>query len=188
MANIVNGTDLRFYKGGTAIGEATSCQMSFTMETRPVLTKDNVGSFTRVEAGQRSATGSFQGLIAYDTTNESVSDLFDSYKNGEKFLLRFTDDSNGHPYWEQRPTPIGDPGRGPSRPVPPAPSNAAERHHTAVGIAWRMDVHPALVERLRVMLELPAFMTDAEADAISRLLHLRTAPSPPATHTPQGHP
>ena len=95
---------------------------------------------------------------------------------------------NGHPYWEQRPAPMGDPGRGPSRPVPPAPSNAAERHHTAVGIAWRMDVHPALVERLRVMLELPAFMTDAEADAISRLLHLRTAPSPPATHTPPGHP
>lgn len=100
MANIVNGTDLRFYKAGTAIGEATSCQMSFTMETRSVLTKDNVGSFTRVEAGQRSATGSFQGLIAYDTTNESVSDLYDSYKNGEKFILRFTDDSNGHPYWE----------------------------------------------------------------------------------------
>jgi len=100
MASIVNGTDLRFYIGGTAIGEATSCQLSFTMETRSVLTKDNVGSFTRVEAGQRSATGQFAGLISYDTTNESVSDLFTAHTDGDKVIVRFTTDDNGTPYWE----------------------------------------------------------------------------------------
>ena len=77
---------------------------------------------------------------------------------------------NGHPYWEKRPTPMGDPGRGPSRPVPPAPSNAAERHHTAAGVAWRLDVRAGEAERLRVMLGLPVYTTDAEADAIARLV------------------
>ena len=86
---------------------------------------------------------------------------------------------NGHPYWEKRPVPMGDPGRGPSRPVPPAPSNAAERHHTAAGIAWRLDVRPAVVELARRILRLPTVMTDAEAAAISRLIR-GAAPS----HTP----
>jgi hypothetical protein len=95
---------------------------------------------------------------------------------------------NGQPYWERISKPMGDPGRGPSRPVPPAPSDAAERHHTAVGIAWRMDVRAAMVERLRVLLGLPVCMTDGEADALTRLLHPRTTPNPPATHTPPAHP
>jgi hypothetical protein len=95
---------------------------------------------------------------------------------------------NGHPYWEKRPVPMGDPGRGPSRPVPPAPSNAAERHHTAAGIAWRLDVRPAVVELARRILRLPTVMTDSEADALIRLLRPRTTPNPPATHTPPGHP
>jgi len=77
---------------------------------------------------------------------------------------------NGTAFWEQRPAPIGAVGRGPSPPVPPAPSNAAERHHTAAGIAWRLDVAPGEVERLRVMLGLPVHMTDIEADAISRII------------------
>jgi transposase-like protein len=77
---------------------------------------------------------------------------------------------NGTAFWEQRPgSPMGA-GRGPSRPVPVAPSNAAERHHTAVGIAWRMDVRAGEVERLRVMLGLPVCMTDGEADAIIRII------------------
>jgi hypothetical protein len=95
---------------------------------------------------------------------------------------------NGHPYWEKRPVPMGAVGRGPSPPVPPAPSDAAERHHTAVGIAWRLDVRAGEVERLRVLLGLPTMMTDGEADAITRLLNPRTAPSPRATHTPPAHP
>jgi hypothetical protein len=77
---------------------------------------------------------------------------------------------NGHPYWEKRPVPMGAVGRGPSPPVPPAPSNAAERHHTAAGIAWRLDVRAGEVERLRVLLGLPVYMTDGEADAIIRII------------------
>jgi len=77
---------------------------------------------------------------------------------------------NGHPYWEAVRAPIGAVQRGPSRPVPPAPSNVAERHHTAAGIAWRLDVRAGEVERLRVLLGLPVHMTDSEADAISRII------------------
>jgi transposase-like protein len=86
---------------------------------------------------------------------------------------------NGTAFWEERPAPIGNPSRGPSRPVPVAPSNAAERHHTAVGIAWRLDVRPAVVELARRVLRLPTVMTDAEAAAITRLIR-DAAPS----HTP----
>jgi len=100
MASIVNGTDLRFYIDGVAIGEATSCSLELSMETRSVLTKDNVGSYTRVEAGQRSASGSFEGLVSYDTTNESIVDLFTAYNAGTKLIVRFTDDTPTHPYWE----------------------------------------------------------------------------------------
>ena len=76
---------------------------------------------------------------------------------------------NGTAFWSEC-APIGDPARGPSPPVPPAPSNAAERHHTAAGLAWRLDVRAGEVERLRVMLGLPVYMTDSEADAIARLV------------------
>jgi hypothetical protein len=86
---------------------------------------------------------------------------------------------NGHPYWEKRPVPMGTVRRGPSPPVPPAPSDAAERHHTAAGIAWRLDVRGGEVERLRVMLGLPVYMTNGEADAIIRIIK-GAAPS----HTP----
>jgi hypothetical protein len=77
---------------------------------------------------------------------------------------------NGTAFWEERPAPIGAVRRGPSPPVPPAPSNAAERHHTAAGIAWRLDMRPAVVELARRILRLPTVMTDAEADAIGRLV------------------
>ena len=86
---------------------------------------------------------------------------------------------NGHPYWEAVRAPIGAVQRGPSRPVPPAPSNAAERHHTAAGIAWRLDVRPAVVELARRVLRLPTVMTDAEAQ---RLMATLTDAAP--SHTP----
>lgn len=100
MATIVNGTNLRFYLGGTAIGEATSCTMNLTREVRETLTKDNVGSWTSIEVGRKSGTMEAEGLVSYDTTNESVSDLFTAFDNGTYLVCRFTDDNNGNPYWE----------------------------------------------------------------------------------------
>lgn len=100
MATIVNGTDLRFYIGGTAIGEATSCTLSITRETRQTITKDNVAEWTSFEPGQKSATMTAEGLVSYDTTNEKVTDLFTALDNGTVLVCRFTDDTATHPYWE----------------------------------------------------------------------------------------
>jgi predicted secreted protein len=100
MASYVNGTDLRFYKDGVAIGEATSCSMDLSLETRETLTKDNVGSWVRNEAGRRSGTLQAEGLVSYDTTNESVSDLFTTFENGDVVIIRFTTGDAATPYWE----------------------------------------------------------------------------------------
>jgi hypothetical protein len=85
---------------------------------------------------------------------------------------------NGQPYWERVSKPMGDPARGPSRPVPPPPSDAAERHHTAAGIAWRLDVRAATAELARRALRLPTMMTDAEAH---RLMEALTGAAPSGT-------
>ena len=100
MANIVNGTNLRFYWEGDPIGEATSCTVNLSRETREVLTKDNVSSWTAYLAGRKSGTVDFEGLIAYDTTNTAVTDIFTAYDNGTSITMRFTDDTATHPYWE----------------------------------------------------------------------------------------
>lgn len=100
MATIVNGTNLRFYLGGTAIGEATSCTMDLTREVRETLTKDNVGSWTNIEVGRKSGTMTAEGLVAYDTANYGIDDLFTAFDNGTYLVCRFTDDTPTHPYWE----------------------------------------------------------------------------------------
>lgn len=100
MATIQNGTDLRIYLGGVAIGEATTCSLEFSMETRETLTKDNVGSYTSVEPGRRSATLSTDALISYNTTNKKVTDLVTAFNDGTTLLARYTTGDSGTPYWE----------------------------------------------------------------------------------------
>jgi len=100
MATIINGTNLRIYLGGVAIGEATSCSLDLSMETRETLTKDNVGSYTSVEPGRRSATLSTEGLVSYNTANKKVTDLVTAFNNGETMIARFTTGVATTPYWE----------------------------------------------------------------------------------------
>jgi predicted secreted protein len=100
MATIVNGTDLRFYWEGTAIGEATSCTVSLSRETRETLTKDNVQSWAAYEAGKKSGTFDFEGLISFDTTNTDVTDIFTAFNDGTSITMRFTTGDTGAPYWE----------------------------------------------------------------------------------------
>jgi hypothetical protein len=73
---------------------------------------------------------------------------------------------NGHPYWEKRCTPVGDPRRGPSAPVPPSPSDATERPWTAAGIASVLDRRPALVDLARRLYGFPVCMTEGEARVV----------------------
>ena len=100
MATVINGTNLRFYWEGVAIGEATSCTLNLTRETRETLTKDNVASWTQYQPGRKSGTCDFEGLISYDTTNTDVGDIFTAFDNGTSITMRFTDDTATHPYWE----------------------------------------------------------------------------------------
>lgn len=97
---IINGTLLRFYIGGTAVGEATSCSLTVTREMRAVLTKDNAGSAQRFLPGQLSATGQADGLFSYDTANYGVDDLFTAINSGTALTVRFTTDVTGDKYWE----------------------------------------------------------------------------------------
>lgn len=101
MANVVNGTNFRIYASGVAIGEATNCSMSLTVETRDTLTKDNVGSWTSSALGRRSGTLTSEGLIAFDTTNQGVDDLFTHYVSGTALEVRFrqTSSATAVPYW-----------------------------------------------------------------------------------------
>jgi len=98
---IVNGTDLRIYMNGVAIGHATTCSLDLTRETRETLTKDAPGGgWATAEVGRKSATLSTDGMFSYDTTNKKFSDLFTAFDNGTLLLLRFTTDENGDKYWQ----------------------------------------------------------------------------------------
>ena len=100
-SGIVNGTDLRIYMGGVAIGHATTCSLDMTRETRETLTKDAPGGgWATAEVGRKSATLSTDGMFSYDTTNKKFSDLFTAFDNGTLLLLRFTTDENGDTYWQ----------------------------------------------------------------------------------------
>ncbi len=97
---IVNGTKLRFYVGGVAVGHATSCSLQVSRTMRPILTKDSAGSYEQTAPGQLKATGSGQGLFSHDTANYGVDDLFTAINAGTLLLVRFTTDENGDKYWE----------------------------------------------------------------------------------------
>lgn len=98
---VVNGTDLRIYVGGTAIGRATTCSLSVSREQREILDKDSPGGgWLQYAPGRKSGTMSTDGFVAYDTANETVGDLFTFLDNGSALVLRFTTDEAGDNYWE----------------------------------------------------------------------------------------
>lgn len=76
---------------------------------------------------------------------------------------------NGTPFW-QEVRPMGDPRRGPTRPVMPAPSDAAERPWTAAGLASVLDKRPALVDLARRFYALPMLMTTEEVHDLAAAL------------------
>lgn len=99
---IINGTLLRIYKDGVAIGHAVTCSLDVSMATRETLTKDLPGAgWTTFEPGKKSGTLSTDGLVAFDTPNESVMDLFDALDNNEVLVIRFdTGGETGDPFWQ----------------------------------------------------------------------------------------
>lgn len=96
---IINGTLMRLFKGATAIGYATSCQMNITAAMREILTKDSdAGGFREVLKGQLSGTLSTEALYAGpgDTsTNVLFDDLFTDLIAGTVLTIKFTTDVVG---------------------------------------------------------------------------------------------
>lgn len=96
---IINGTLMRLFKGSTAIGYATSCQMNITAAMREILTKDSpAGGFREVLKGQLSGTLSTEALYAGpgDTsTNVAFDDLFVDLLAGTVLTIKFTTDVVG---------------------------------------------------------------------------------------------
>ena len=97
---VVNGTDLRIYKGGTAIGRATTCSLSITREMREILDTDNVGSWVTSAPGRKSATLSTDAFFTYDTSNVKPETLFTDLNNGTLITWRFTTDETGDKAWD----------------------------------------------------------------------------------------
>lgn len=97
---IVNGHYLRFFDGGTAIAKATSCTISFATEMRESAHKDTAGDgggWREVSPGQKSGTGSTEGLYAEDTN--SFATLYDKMINGTAVDLTFTTGESGDSIW-----------------------------------------------------------------------------------------
>ena len=97
---IVNGHYLRFFDGGVAIAKATSCTISFAAEARETAHKDTAGDgggWREVAPGQKSATGSTEGLYAEDTN--SFATLYGKFANGTELSLTFTTGESGDSVW-----------------------------------------------------------------------------------------
>lgn len=98
---IINGTAMRLYKDGTAIGAATSCSMTVTREIRETIHKDNPnGGWREVEVGRKQGTMTAENLYSLDSANVKPGTLFDALDNGTLLLMRFTTDVSGDDYYE----------------------------------------------------------------------------------------
>lgn len=93
---IVNGKYLRFYDNGVALAFATSCSISFSMSPREIAHKDTPGTgggWRAVLPGQKSGTGSTEGLYAED--NNAFATLYDKFIAGTACDLTFTTGESG---------------------------------------------------------------------------------------------
>tara|TARA_R110000822_G_scaffold35258_1_gene99489 strand:+ start:530 stop:946 length:417 start_codon:yes stop_codon:yes gene_type:complete len=73
---VFNGTNLllKFAAGASsavAIGHSTSCSLSLSNDLPEATTKDSAG-FQEVIAGVKSGEISFEGLVAYDDSNNAI--------------------------------------------------------------------------------------------------------------------
>lgn len=94
---VTNGRNMRFFDGGTALGFATDCTLSFSREMRELAHKDVTGSWVEKAPGAMSGTGSTSGL--YAESNNAAESLFTKMKDGTALTLTFTTDVSGDQVW-----------------------------------------------------------------------------------------
>ena len=98
---VINGTLMRLYKDGTAIGRATTCTLDVSREQRETIHKDNPGSGWReLEMGQKSGTLTTEVLYGLDSANVNPGTLFDALDNGTLMLFKFTTNVSGDDYYQ----------------------------------------------------------------------------------------
>lgn len=95
---IVNGHNLRFFLAGTAIGQATSCSISFSAETRDTAHKDVGGptGWADVETGQLSWTGTCDALYSEAQQFET---LYTAFAAGTAVTVQYSTDVTGDKYF-----------------------------------------------------------------------------------------
>lgn len=71
-AGIVNGHNMRFKKGGTAIARATNCKMSIKNKVRQTSHKDQTGGWETNDYGEFSGTWSTDMLVEETANNAST--------------------------------------------------------------------------------------------------------------------
>lgn len=94
----LNGTDLLVYVGGTKIYHATNHDMSVSMDTRDVTTKDSAGWGEILEAALHwSMSG--EGLVADDATY-GYKELFDVIIARTAVVVKFSTEESGDAYFQ----------------------------------------------------------------------------------------
>lgn len=93
---IINGKYLRFYDSGVVLARAVSCSIAFSMSPREIAHKDvpgTNGGWREVLPGQKSGTGSTNGLYAEDANSFAI--LYDKFIAGTPCDLTFTTGESG---------------------------------------------------------------------------------------------
>ena len=97
---IVNGTDLRIWIDGTAIGYATSCTFDGSTAMTEVIHKDSVGNFADKSPSTQSWTMSTEGFTSYDVTingntRKGIDYLRSAWLNRTRLYVQWTSSETG---------------------------------------------------------------------------------------------
>ena len=93
----LSGTLVGVYSGSTLIGNSTSANLSYTVNTRETTTKDSSSSVTRLATTDDwSISGDF--IIALDAAY-GFSELFTAAKAKTPITVKFSTEVTGDKYW-----------------------------------------------------------------------------------------
>lgn len=93
---ILNGHNVRWFLNGTAIAKATTCSISFSVETRESSHKDNTGSWAVNTASKKSFTGSCDALVA---EGEQLETLWAALDAGTELTMEYSSGVVGDKFW-----------------------------------------------------------------------------------------
>jgi TP901-1 family phage major tail protein len=97
---VTNGHYMRFFDGGTSLGFATECSISFATEMRELAHKDTTGDgggWVEKAPGQKSGSGSTSGL--YAESDNAAAALFTKMAAGTALVLTFATETTGDKIW-----------------------------------------------------------------------------------------